>query len=217
MFMKSVNLNVIFSVVVALGFLAVLGACSRNPGSVALPSTISTVASGYPFALQVRNQMDRNANLMTVVIDLDRRGDQFHVPQILYGFASPKADGRVFAVSVDNSKGETFALMDAPNSPDSPYMPARRFPPLDVTTLTRDISAILEIAKTNGLDQFCTLASPEHGQVGLRLFNSTNGPVWHVIGDGWDEKGPIADLAITINARTGAVLSRTLDKATNRP
>jgi hypothetical protein len=97
MFMKSVNLNVIFSVVVGLGFLAVLGACSRSPGSVALPSTISTVAAGYPFALQVRNQMDRNANLMTVVIDLDRRGDQFHTPQIVYGFASPKADGRVFA------------------------------------------------------------------------------------------------------------------------
>jgi hypothetical protein len=161
--------------------------------------------------------MDRNANLMTVVIDLGRRGDQFYVPQILYGFASPKTDGRVFAVSVDNTKGESYALMDAPISPDSPHMSARRLPALDVTTLSKDVFAIVEIARTNGLDQFCTLAPPEHGKVGLRLFNSTNGPVWCVIGDGWDERGPVADLAITIDARTGAVLSHTLDKATNRP
>ena len=109
-------------------FLIVERACSQSPGSVALRSMVTTVAAGYPFAVQVRNGMDHNANLMTVVVDLDRRGEQFNVPQIVYGFASPHADGRVFAVSVDNTKRKTFALMDVPNSPDSPHMSARRLP-----------------------------------------------------------------------------------------
>lgn len=215
--MESMNRTILASAALLLALGSVLCSCSRSPDSVALPTTISTVAGGYPFALRVKNQMDRDANLTIVIVDCDRQGEQFHVPQISYGFALSKTNGREFAVTVDNVKGEAFAAMDAPNSPDSPYMSARRVPPLDLSTIAQDISEILEVAKTNGLAEFCALASPKHGNVDLRLFNSSAGPVWHVIGDGWDDKGPMAYLAIAIDARTGAVLSHTLDKATNRP
>ena len=190
----------------------------RRPGTVALPGTIITVAAGYPFALQVKNQMDRTAHLTTVIIDFERRGDQFDVPQIVYGFASPKPNGRVFAITVDNKRQEAFPALDVPNSPDTPHMPPRDLPPLDLSRITHDIFGVVEIAKTNGLEEFCALASPKHGSVGLRLSNNSAGsPVWGVIGDGWDEAGPIAGLAITIDARTGVVLNHTIDKAVNRP
>lgn len=190
----------------------------RYPAPIALPGTITTVVGGYPFALQVKNRMDRKARLTTVIIDLERRGELFDALQIVYGFASPKTDGRVFAVTVDNRKKEASWSLDAPVSPDSPYMPPRNLPPLDPSTVAEDISEVLAIARTNGLNEFCTLADPQHGSVDLRLYNNTsNCPVWNVVGDGWDDKGPIADLAITIDARTGTVLSHTLTKATNRP
>ena len=208
--------NHISSTVILLALGNVLCSCSRSPATAPLSGTITTVVAGYPFALRVKNQMDRDANLTIVIVNCDRRGEQFYVPQISYGFALSKTNGREFAVTVDNVKREAFAAMDAPHSPDSPYTSVRRVPPLDLTTITQDISEILEIAKTNGLAEFCALASPKHGNVDLRLFNSSAGPVWHVIGDGWDDKGPIADLAIAIDARTGAVLNHTLEKGTNR-
>jgi hypothetical protein len=214
--MESMNRTTIASTVLLLALGSVLSSCSRPPATVALPGTISTVVAGYPSALQVKNQMDREANLTTVIVDCDRQGKEFQVPQISYGFAVPGTNGRVFAVTVDNIKSEAFAAMDAPTSPDSPYMSARSLPPLDLSTIAKDISGILEIAKTNGLDEFCSLASPEHGKVDLRLSNSSTGPVWLVIGDGWDDKGSVADLSIAIDARTGAVLSHKLEKAINR-
>ncbi len=210
------NRTTVASVVLLLGLGSVLCSCSQSPGTVALPGKISTVVAGYPSALQVKNQMDREANLTTVIVDCDRQGKGFQVPQISYGFAVPGSNGRVFAVTVDNIKSEAFAAKDAPESTDSPYMSARSLPPLDLSTIAQDIAGILEIAKTNGLDEFCSLASPEQGKVDLRLSNSSTGPVWLVIGDGWDGKASIAGLSIAIDARTGAVLCHKLEKATNR-
>ena len=198
-----------------IGLLLCSSSC--GPKNVVLPNTINTVAAGYPFALQVKNQMDRDAHLVAVIIDFNRQGGQFLVPQIAYGFASPHTNGRVFVIMVDNLKHEAFVALDGPNSPDNPYMPVSMSAQLDLSGVTRDISGILEIAKTNGLDEFCALATPKQGKVSCRLFTSGARPVWRVFGDGWDEKGPIADLAIRIDAQTGTVLSHTLQKATNRP
>jgi len=215
---KARNLLVIAGTTLVVALAGFLLVWLRSPAPIALPGTITTVVGGYPFALQVKNQMDRKARLTAVIIDLERRGEQFDAPQIGYGFASPETNGRVFAVTVDNRRRVAFWSLDAPVSPDSPHMPPRTLPPLDPSTVTKDISEVLEIARTNGLNEFCTLAGPQHGSVDLRLYNNpSNQPVWNVIGDGWDEKGPIADLAITIDAQTGAVLSHTLTKAANRP
>jgi hypothetical protein len=212
------NLLVIAGTILLVALAVCLLVWSRYPAPIALPGTIATIVGGYPFALQVKNQMDRKAQLTTVIVDLERRGEQFDAPQIVYGFASPQANGRVSAVTVDNRRREAFWSLDAPVSPDSADMPPRTLPPLDPSTVAKDVSEVLEIARTNGLNEFCTLAGPQHGRVDLRLSNnSSNRPVWGVIGDGWDEKGPIADLAITIDAQTGAVLSHTLTKAATRP
>jgi hypothetical protein len=191
--------------------------CSRSSTTVALPATITTIAAGYPFALQVKDRMGGDSQLTAVIVDLDRQDGGFLVQQISYGFASPKTKGRVFAVSVDNTTHQAFAAMDAPTSRDTvPQMLSSRSTPLDLSKIAGDISDILDVAKTNGLDEFCSLASPKDGNLDLRLFNTETGPVWCVIGDGWDKDGPIADLAITIDARSRAVLSHSLQKAMNR-
>ncbi len=204
---------------IALGILALaafLGSCSPGPKSVALPATITTVAGGYPFALAVKKQMDSESHLMTVIVYIDRQGGQFNISRILYGFASPKPNRRVFAIAVDNIRREASAAMDAPVSPDNPGMAASRSAVLDLAAIRHDVSGILQIAKTNGLNEFCTLSSPRQGNVELSLSTSPTGPIWGVMGDAWDEKGPLADLGITIDARTGAVLKHSLQKAVGR-
>jgi hypothetical protein len=216
-FMKNMNPIIAVGAIVLLVLTIFLWSRSRVPTKVSLPSRITTVAAGYPFALQLKNRMASQAHLTTVVIDIDREGNQFGVSRILYGFALPNTNGRVFGITVNNMKHEASAVMDAPSSPDSPYMSASRSTPLDIANVSKEISEVLEIAKTNGLDEFCKLASPQNGNVSLGLFNASSSPVWNVTGDGWDEKGPIADLTITINARTGVVINRNLQKAVNRP
>ncbi|MEY2429238.1 MAG: hypothetical protein QOJ40_2123 [Verrucomicrobiota bacterium] len=215
--MKHSNTDILMTAALVLIMAVFIWSCSRSPTRIALPTTITTVAAGYPFALQVKNQMAGDAHLTTVIVEFDRQVGQFQVQQIYYGFASPKVNGRVFAVTVDNINHEAFAAMDAPTSPDiAPHMLSSRSTPLDLSKVANDISQILKVAKTNGLDEFCSLTSPEQGNVDVSLFNSETGPVWSIIGDGWDEKGPIADLAITVDERTGVVLSHTLQKAASR-
>jgi len=119
-------------------------------------------------------------------------------------------------VAVDNVMREAFAALDAPNIPPNPYIPASALKPLELSNIANDIPAVLEIAGTNGLTEFCSLTSAQTGKVDLSLRDSDNGSVWSVQGDGWDEKGPIADLAIVIDAKTGRVLNRTLQKGVNR-
>ena len=189
---------------------------SRYPRPVPLPRQIATVAEGHPFAIKVRNQVDSSARLSVVLMDLERRGTEFNAPEIVYGFDSLKPKGRMFAVAVNNERREAFLMIDAPESKPS-LQPQRSETALDLAQVAIDMSRALEIAASNGLAEFCTLASPTQGNVGLRLFNDSSGnPTWNVIGDGWDEKGPLADLTITVDARTGAVLSHTLTKAVGR-
>ncbi len=90
------------------------------------------------------------------------------------------------------------------------------FQPLDLRGINTEIFDALRVAETNGLAEFSSLAPGQKGNVSMHLGNSAKGPVWRVTGDGWDEKGPIADFSIVIDAKTGEVVSRTLARATNR-
>ncbi len=196
------------------GFLC---SCSRAPETIAVSSEVKTIAEGYPFAVQLKNRISLDAYLTGVLVDFDRQGDLFLVPQISYGFASPKNGGRVFVITVDNAKHQAYLVLDAPNPlKQNPRIPASTQMPIDLNSITNGISEVLQIAKPNGLDEFCAMASPTNGNVGLRLFNSDVGPIWSVIGDGWDDKGPIADLAISIDAKTARVVSHSIQKAVNR-
>jgi hypothetical protein len=188
--------------------------CSPRPKTVVVPKTIGTVAAGYPFALQIKDGMARHAHLTTVLIDLEREEAQFHVRRISYGFAT--GNRRVFLIAVDNTARRAFAVLDSPNTPANPYVPAFALKPLELSIIAKEIPEVLEIARTNGLSEFCALTSPQTGRVEMSVHNSKDGPIWSVQGDGWDEKGPIADLDITIDPRTGSVPGRTLQKAVNR-
>jgi hypothetical protein len=181
---------------------------------VVVSKTIGTVADGYPFALQIKDGMDQHAHLTTVLVDLDRHDHQFEVRGISYGFAT--RNGGVFIIAVDNAKHQAFVVLDAANTPPNPLTPAFALKPLELSSIAKEIPEVLEIARTNGLSEFCSLTSARTGSLDISVHNSQDGPVWSVQGDAWDEKGPIADLAIVIDARTGSVRSRTLDKAVNR-
>lgn len=188
-----------------------------RPKAVTLPSTISTVAAGYSFALQIKNRMAQDAYLTTVLVELDRQRDRFQVQKITYGFATSRGKPRIFAVAVDNVTHHACAAMDCRNLPENPYRPAAALQPLDLSTVAKEISEVLEIAKSNGLGEFCSLVPATTEQVDLSLGNSDTGPVWSIAGDAWDDRGPIAELHIMFDARTGSVLNRTLQKAANRP
>jgi hypothetical protein len=189
----------------------------RYPDPIPLPGKITTLTAGLTFALQMKDQIAPDTHLASVHIDFDRQGIEFSISEIAYVFASTEKDGRVLAIAIDNVKHEAYVSLDAPNSPDNPPYTLSRSTPLDLSLITQGIPEILEIAKSYGLDEFCALAPPRHGTVACSLGNSDSRFDWKITGDGWDEQGPIADLAITIDAQTGAVLSHNLQKAVGRP
>lgn len=174
------------------------------------------MANGLPFATQIKDSMAKEAHLTTILVDLVQESDRLRVQEITYGFASTKNSGRLLGIVVNNVTHQAYALLDAPEIPKNPLIPATAFQPLDLSNVSKEISDVLEIARTNGLAEFCALAPGDKGNVSLSLGNAEVGVVWGVTGDGWDEKGPIADLSIVIEAKTGKVLSHTLQRGLGR-
>lgn len=200
----------------ALVLLAFIWGCSQSSKPISVPDNVSTVAGGYPFALQIKKRLADDAHLTAVLVDLEREGDRFHVVNLTYAFAITNGPGRIMAVTVNNLTHQACATLDAPELPKDPLIPGSIFQPLDLAKVGLEIPAVLELARTNGLAEFCALAPGQSGVVSLHLGNAATGPVWSLTGDGWDEKGPIADLAIVLDAKTGAVLRHTVQKAVNR-
>lgn len=164
----------------------------------------------------MKDQIARDTHLASIHVDFDHQGTEFSITEIAYVFVSPEKDGLVFAISVDNVKHQAYVSLDAPVSPDNPPYTLSRSMPLDLSQITQTLPEIMEIAKNNGLSEFCTLAPGKQGVIDLSLSSSESGPVWGIGGDGWDEKGAIAYLSISIDAQTGNVLSHSLQKAVNR-
>jgi hypothetical protein len=181
---------------------------------VDLPGDISTVAGGYPFALRVKDRTAKGAQLTTVFIDFDRAGPEFKVPEINYGFQL--ADGRVLGIVTDNSMRAAYLLVDASDAPYKAHVPSWASTPIDLSIIKGDVPEVMMLAKTNGLDEFCALTTEEEGTVSLTLANSESGPVWTVGGDGWSNGVPVAELSITIDARTGAVRNHSLERAAKK-
>jgi hypothetical protein len=198
-----------FAILIAAG--AVMVFCVLHfapPSSIALSTPITNVANGYSLALQIKNRMDRKANLTAVVVYLERRSSEFQVRQIGYGFSSPEPHGRTFGVNVDNLRSEVYGLFDAPFSPDAvPQMSARRAVALNLSSIKSEVPEILAAAQVHGLAEFCSLSSPEQGIVKLTLFQEDGPPVWLIQGDAWNQGRPLAELSIKMNAETGDVIS----------
>jgi hypothetical protein len=200
----------------ALLFTLVLCGCSPSIKTVPVSGNVSTVADGLPFAAQIKDSMVKEAHLTTILVDLVQDADHLKVQEITYGFASTKNSGRLLGIVVNNVTRQAYALLDAPEIPKNPLIPATAFQPLDLSNVSKEISDVLEIARTNGLAEFCALAPGDKGNISLSLGNAEAGIVWGVSGDAWDEKGPIAVLSIVIEAKTGNVLSHTLQKGVGR-
>ena len=187
----------------------------RSAKPVKLPDTISTVAAGYPFASKIKSAIARDAWLSGVLVDLDSAEGGFQVRTITYGFQTSKKDRTLF-VQVDNTTHTAFAL-GVVEPPRDPLIPSFVFQELNLSNIFKDIPDVLKIAKADKLAEFCEIVPPNARQVGLNLGNRESGPTWSVVADGWDEKGPIADLNIQINPKTGEVISAVMNKGVGRP
>jgi hypothetical protein len=199
---------------VCLGFaLAMfLAACSHSSEPVALPHAIDTIAGGYPFALQIKNRLAKDAYLADATVELAREGGRLQVVLISYGFVSSKGRGRIFTVYVDNVNRQAFTAMDSDDVPHNPRLRPGAWPPLDVPAIFKEIPEVLDIANTNGLGEYCSLIPEKSGLVGLKLARVKENAVWHIAAQGGNANGMVAVLEIRIDAVSGAVLSQALHK-----
>ena len=199
-----------------LWLMVVLCGCSPSTKTIPVTGNVSTVAGGLPIAIQIKDSIAKEAHLTTVLVDLVQESDHLKVQEITYGFASTNDSGRVLGIVVNNVTHQAYALLDAPEIPKNANIPAYNWLPLDLVKARKEITEVLAIAYTNGLAEFCALAPGNKGTVSLSLGNADTGVVWCVTGDGWDEQGPIADLSILMEAKTGTLLSHTLQKGVCR-
>jgi len=138
----------------------------------------------------------------------------FKTRWIAYGFRLPDQKKTVL-VNVENTSGTAYPMLVT--DPDRMAVPMTTFQFLDLTKISIDVPEVLAIAATNDLSSFCAMVPLADRSVDLNLYTGDKGPEWSVVGDGWDDKGPLAELAIEIDATTGEVLKHSITKAVGRP
>ena len=186
----------------------------RSAAPLQLPNAITTVAAGYPYAIKLKDSIAPGAYLCGVVVDLNSTNGNFQTESICYGFRIA-SENRTVLVLIDNASHTAFpAVADDPNRFPAPSSAFRQ---LNLSEVFKDVPEVLDIAKAGDLGEFCRITPPKDRNVDLRLFNGDSGLIWSVVGDGWDEKGPIADLSIQISPKTGTVIRHSLQKAVGRP
>lgn len=185
---------------------------SGNP--LKLPNTVSTVAMGYPYALKLKNAVAPQAYLTGVLVDLDCSNDTFETESISYGFCIPNKKSSIMVV-IDNVSRTGYSAVE--EDPRFPVPESVQFQRFDLSQIPTDISNVLVIAESSDLSEFCKIVPAEARNIYLHLGKTGSGITWLVVGDGWDEKGPIADLHVEINATNGVVVRHSLEKARGRP
>lgn len=202
--------------VTAVAVAAFLAIRLTGPDPINVPGTVNSVAEGYEAILPLKSQIANNAQLTAAFVDLDRKGDQYDVATITFAFDSKRAtDEGVRLITLDNTTHTAFFAAEFPETPAVPPGFDQSLGPLDASPIPLDVAEVLNVAKTNGLDDFCAIVPPHEQQVELRLMNSPQGPVWHVLADGELGAGPTATLMIVVDARTGAVISHSQQKGAN--
>lgn len=185
----------------------------RSAAPLKLPNDIRTVAAGYPYATKLKDSIAPNAYLCGVVVDLDSTNGNFQTQTICYGFRIA-SENRTILVLIDNASHTAFpAVTDDPKRFPVPPPALRQ---LNLSEVSKDVPEVLDVARASDLGEFCRITPPKDRDVDLWLFNGDSGLIWLVAGDGWDEKGPIADLSIQINPKTGAVINHSLQKGVGR-
>ena len=188
-----------------------------TPKVVGLNQKVERVRDGLPFALRVKDSIARETQLTSVDVALSCTGDVFEVRNLDYGFAVYPQKSRAVVVSVDNLAREAMCMLDTTEIPAATKAARVALQPLDLDRVALEIPDALKIASSNGLAEFCSLTRPDTRQVTLWLGVADAGLVWSLFGDSWDAYGPVAEVTITMDARTGTVLDHNLHKPPARP
>ena len=193
-------------------FACLMSGCSREPETVALTNSVTTVSAGYPLASGLKQHMAGDANLTRAIVELTR-GDQdsFQVHRMYFDFISASGQGRLFTITVDNENRRVYGSMDSAEVENPGPLKVAIWETV-ATDRIKDVAEVLAIARTNGLDDFCALYPGEFGAVALRLKQSDHRAMWQVLGMGAHPAGHTLALEIHLDAQTGTVLSRELQR-----
>jgi hypothetical protein len=196
----------------ALALTGLLWGCSRADHAMALPGPVTTAAGGYALAMQIQSEAAPRTYLSRVLVVLHRDGQDFEVAKVIYGFNSLMRDGSALQVTMDNTRMRAFIPTNSPG-------PAGRTVPPEAPPVLlsgKDVWDVLEIAKRNGLGEFCAIVPPGDETIFFQLEGSVEGSVWHITADGLNSQGPTAQLRMNIDAASGNVLSRHLQRLPGR-
>jgi len=178
--------------------LTLLVGCSDNNDKHRLSGAVSTPSAGYPLALQMQASLAPGTYLTGVLVSY-ARGEDLEPRKLSYRFA-PLGYNRFFVVTIDNEKHQIFAETNAPVSYG--FMGDEAGP---VELSGKPLPDILETALNNGLGQFCQAVPKGKEVILFQLENSSNGSVWRVMANGWDDKGMQAQLRMNIDASSASV------------
>lgn len=147
---------------------------------VALPANVNSVVACYPFVLQVKNSMYRDATLTSAKVGFYWKESAAHLKEwkvrdIEYEFQPPK-DGRSLIVEADLSDPMTHRAFGSYKPAPTPEDRRDAAPPqpLDLSGVTRDALDVLKIAQTRGF------SGGIEGLCWLELVSWKTGPVWNV-------------------------------------
>jgi hypothetical protein len=170
---------------------------------VSLPTPIHTLAEGYSLAVKLTGG-STNTALVSASVTLKHEPEGFEPEMVNYTFLSPTTSGkgRMAMVMIMNSRREAYLTANNRMDFDRAALPWKE--PLPVPPPI-DVPQVIEIANTNGLKRFFSRAGKE-SMVAMTLMNSTNGPVWQIIGMSMTAPSAGVQFQLTVDGRTGAVL-----------
>lgn len=174
-----------------------------------LPGPVTTAAGGFAIALQMQARAAPGTSLARVVVVVGREaeeseGSKFEVTKLIYGFDPIIAGERRYTVTVDNTTRRVAGTNDTQRAQS-----AGGFEALPVSLAGKDVWEALGIARENGLNDLCSMVTPENESILFTLENSLdNGLTWHIAADGWDQKRGTFLLRMDIDAISGAVSHR---------
>ena len=176
--------------------------CSDNTKTISLNNPITTAAGGYPLALQLQTSAAPASFLSSVVVILERQGQEFQVPKLTYAFDTLEG-GRAYSVTIDNTSHKAVGTNAVRASSGFGHETSV------VGVSGKDVWEVLEIAKANGLAAFCSKVPEKDGVILFCLESVDASPVWHITADGTDPQGTLVQLRMNVNADTGEVSGRT--------
>ncbi len=197
---RSLNVIVILRVLSASVLALLMYGCAdkQKEQRLALPATITNVADGYPFALQMKTVMFPEAYLTAVLVNFSGPLNRWEVAQMTYAF-HPLKNGCQFIVSLDNHSRTAFAYLGWRLTHEgSVPVPL----PINLSSIAKDVQDVMEIAKTTGIAEPSLFAPGSEKSLYFLLRGPQTGAVWHVrVQEPMDTKA-----VACVDARSGTVI-----------